>query len=123
VQGASGWPGGNRFKFGVAHVLTGDNAGAELEVEMHDGDDLELLLGLPYPLAQGDEIEVRIDCNKEARDIEYGCKSPLRWGDQWGLHHRGFPDIPVADQGSLMAPGAQTPSVPGEGSVTSMDAE
>ena len=109
------------YQYGVLHMLTGDNAGAEVEVQLHSGDDIELLLPLPYPLAPGDEGEIRIDCIKEARDVVHGCKSPLRWGDEWSLHHRGFPDIPVADQGSLLAPGAQTPSVPGSGPVTSMD--
>lgn len=111
------------YQYGVLRMLTGDNAGAEVEVELHDGDDIHLLLPLPYALSPGDLGEIRIDCIKEARDVVHGCKSPLRWGDEWSLHHRGFPDIPVADQGSLLAPGAQTPSVPGSGPVTSMDIE
>jgi uncharacterized phage protein (TIGR02218 family) len=122
VTGDSEWPGGDQFKFGVAKVITGDNAGAEVEVELHDDDSIELLLPLPYALAEDDELQFRIDCNKEARDTDFGCKSELRWGAEWPLHHRGFPDIPIADQGSLLAPGAQTPSVPGSGTV-SMEAE
>jgi uncharacterized phage protein (TIGR02218 family) len=114
----SNWPDDNRFnRTGVVHVLTGDNAGAEVEVELQDGLDIELLLIMPYPFQTGDQFEIRIDCNKEARDEVGGCKSLLRWSDEWIFHHRGFPDIPVADQDSLRFPGAQAPSVPGTGTV------
>lgn len=119
VIGDSSWPGGQKFRYGVVRVVTGDNAGAEIEVESHDGNDIELLLPMPYAFTPGDEIQIRIDCNKEARDIVYGCKSPDRWGDQWPLHHRGFPDIPVADAASLQFPGAQQRSGTGSGTIPS----
>jgi uncharacterized phage protein (TIGR02218 family) len=118
VTGDSTWPDGEQFRGGVLRVLTGDNAGAMVEIEVHEDGYLEFLLPLAYPMAIGDGMEVRIDCNKQARDEVYGCKSPLRWGDAWIDHHRGFPDIPVADQDSLRMPGAQAPSVPGTGTVT-----
>lgn len=103
------------YRYGVVRVTSGDNAGAETEVELHDGLDLELLLPFAYPLEPGDTFEIRIDCNKEARDTVHGCKSELRWGAQWTRHHRGFPDIPLADAAALQVPGAQTPFIPGTG--------
>lgn len=123
VLGDSDYPADERFRYGVMRFLTGDNAGIELEVEHHDGSDFALLLPLPYPAQPGDEAQVRIDCLKEARDEVYGCKSPLRWGADWIYHHRGFPDIPVADAASLQFPGAQAPSVPGRGTVAMTEAE
>lgn len=101
------WPVGDIFTGGVLRVLTGDNAGAEVDVELQDGTDIELLLPLPYAMQAGDEFEIRIDCNKEARDEVHGCKSPLRWGADWTDHHRGFPDIPTAAAAALLSPGAQ----------------
>ncbi len=99
------------YRFGVVKVTSGDNAGAEVEVELHEEDSggirIELLLPLPYQLEPGDTLDIRIDCNKEARDEVHGCKSPLRWGADWTRHHRGFPDIPLADATSLQVPGAQ----------------
>lgn len=117
VNGDSSWPGGQKFRYGVVRVITGDNAGAEIEVERHDGDEIDLLLPMPYAFTQGDEIQVRIDCNKEARDDVYGCRSPDRWGAEWVDHFRGFPDIPVADADSLRFPGAQQNSGPGSGTI------
>lgn len=114
----SGFLAAPAYNFGVIKVTSGDNAGAQVEVELHETGELTLLLPLPYPLAEDDEFDIRIDCNKVARDDVHGCKSELRWGAEWNRHHRGFPDIPVARQGSLTVPGAETPSVPGSGSVT-----
>lgn len=120
VIGDSSWPGGSRFTQGVVRMTTGDNAGAEMDVESVDsGDGVTLLLHLPYDLAPGDTGQIRIDCNKQARDAVGGCLSPLRWGDEWVLHHRGFPDIPVADQDSLRFPGAQINSGTGSGTIPS----
>jgi uncharacterized phage protein (TIGR02218 family) len=108
------------YNYGVVRVTSGDNAGAEVEVELHSEDSngirIELLLPLPYPLAPADTLDIRIDCNKLARDADGGCLSPLRWGADWVRHHRGFPDIPTADGASLQVPGAQTPFQPGTGS-------
>lgn len=111
----SGWPVDNIYTGGVLRFVTGQNAGAEVDIEEQDGSDIELMLPLPYVVAPGDEVEIRIDCNKEARDAVYGCLSPLRWGDEWTLHHRGFPDIPTAAAAALLSPGAQ---VMGQGGGT-----
>lgn len=99
------------YELGVVKITSGDNAGAEVEVELHHNLNIELLLPLPYPLAPGDTLNIRIDCNKVARDTVHGCKSPLRWGSDWGRHHRGYPDIPVGDGGSSQIPGADLPGI------------
>lgn len=127
VIGGTDWPGDTRFIQGVMRVTSGDNEGAEIEVEAQtvtsNGDEIELLLPLPYALSPGDQLQFRIDCNKQARDEVGGCLSPLRWGADWVVHHRGFPDIPVADSVSLQFPGAQTNGAPGSGTVPSTVAE
>ena len=107
VAGGSGWPDDDIYTGGVLRVLSGDNAGAEVDVELQDGTTIELMLPLPYVMQPEDEFEIRIDCNKEARDEVYGCKSELRWGTDWINHHRGFPDIPTAAAAALLSPGAQ----------------
>jgi uncharacterized phage protein (TIGR02218 family) len=104
---SSGWLDPPAYNYGVVRFTSGDNDGAEVEVELHETGALTLLLPLPYPVQPGDTFEARIDCNKEARDEIGGCKSPLRWGAEWPRHHRGFPDIPTADAASLQVPGAQ----------------
>lgn len=127
VIGDSSWPGDERFVQGVMRVVSGDNTGAEVEVEVQtvdsSGNSIELLLPLPYPLEPGDEVQFRIDCNKQARDAVGGCKSPLRWGPEWVLHHRGFPDIPIADSVSLQFPGGQIRGAPGGGTVPSTETQ
>lgn len=107
------------YRFGVVRVMSGDNTGAEVEVEVHEDDTngirIELLLPLPYPLAPSDLLDIRIDCNKVDQDMVFGCRSELRWGSDWFRHFRGFPDIPVSEQVSIQVPGAQTPSRPTTG--------
>lgn len=115
VLEGSGWLESPAYQYGVVKFTSGDNAGAEVEVETQESSGLTLLLPLPYPVQSGDTFEIRIDCNKEARDVVGGCKSELRWGDEWIRHFRGYPDIPVADAASLQVPGAQAPLMPGTG--------
>lgn len=97
------------YFLGVVEVLTGENAGAQMEVRDHAGDsnggDLTLALGLPFAMAPGDTFRIREDCSKEWNDAVHGC---LRhYGADRGLHHRGQPLIPTADGGAMMVPGAQ----------------
>lgn len=123
VVGDTTWPDGEIFNQGVIEMETGDNAGAQMDVETVEsdtsGDNVTLLLHLPYDLVPGDTGRIRIDCNKQARDAVHGCLAPIRWGDQWVLHHRGFPDIPIADADSLRFPGAQINSGTGSGTISS----
>lgn len=106
------------FYPGLLQFLTGSNAGKYIEVESYLNLAGKFTLSFPvnYPIATGDTFRVRRDCNKRARDTAKGCKS---WfGADWALHFRGEPDIPIADQGAVQMPGAQTPqtfTVPGVG--------
>lgn len=115
VSPDTNWPAEDIYTGGVIRFTSGMNAGAEVDIETQDGAEIELMLPLPYVIQAGDEFEIRIDCNKEARDDVYGCRSELRWGDDWIYHHRGFPDIPTAAASALLSPGAQ---VMGQGGGT-----
>lgn len=63
------------FEFGVVEFLTGDNAGATLEVETYSGPegDIHLSFLAPFPIKQGDELRIRRDCGKTYSDcMGYG---------------------------------------------------
>ena len=118
VATGSGWAGEGAYNQGVIRVLTGDNAGAQMEVESHTHDSggtgrIELLLPLPYPLQVGDQMDFQEDCSKVWDDAVHGCLH--HWGTERALHFRGQPHIPVEDANNLQIPGAQTPRVPGTG--------
>lgn len=97
--------GDDYYERGVLRVLTGQNAGAEMEVRSNASGVVVLALGLPYPMAVDDTFEIRKDCSKEWDDAENGCL--FHWGDDRWAHFRGQPDIPTADGGASMIPGAQ----------------
>lgn len=93
----------NFYKPGLIQFLTGQNAGKYIEVEESQTDGtIGLLFELPYSLAVGDTYRIRVDCNKIARDEKKGCKK--FYGDQWGLHFRGEPDMPIQDEIQLTTP-------------------
>ena len=94
------------FEPGLMQWLTGDNAGKYVEIESYNGDLKEVSLNYPtsYNIKVGDTYRIRVDCNKQARDSDKGCKK--FFGAQWILHFRGEPDIPVGDAGTLTTPGA-----------------
>lgn len=94
------------FVPGVVEWLTGQNAGQEMEVDTYAVGVVDLSLGLSYEIAEGDTYRIRQDCNKRDRlrgTVAGDCK------DKHNnlLNFRGQPDIPVADGGSNMVPGAQ----------------
>lgn len=93
------------YVLGVVEALTGDNAGAQMEVRAHASDTLTLALGLPVAFQVGDQFRIRKDCSKEWDDAANGCL--FHWGADRGLHYRGQPLIPTADAGASMVPGAQ----------------
>jgi uncharacterized phage protein (TIGR02218 family) len=98
---------GDFYSPGVVRVTSGANAGHEMEVDDYDGatKTITLALSLPFAFAEDDEIEIRQDCSKIARDETHGCK--YHWGAEWIHHIQGEPDIPVSDGGANMIPGAQ----------------
>lgn len=97
------------FMPGVVDWLSGDNAGAQMEVDDHEnashGNFVRLALPMPYAISVGDTYRIRQDCTKVHDDAEHGCI--YHFGSEWVNHFQGEPDIPVSDGGSNMIPGAQ----------------
>lgn len=93
------------YELGVLRVTSGQNEGAEMEVRTYASGAIELALGLPFPMANGDTFDIRKDCSKEWDDADNGCL--FHWADARWAHFRGMPDIPTEDGGASMVPGAQ----------------
>lgn len=89
------------FDLGVIEVLSGPNAGAELEVESWAADGTVRLTFLsPFPFTGAETLRIRQDCDKtEASCIAYGNIARMR------AEHM----TPVQDQG-IMVPGAYVKS-------------
>lgn len=83
---------------GVVRWLTGDNAGAEVEVEQYASGVFTLARPLYFPIVIGDTYEARIDCPKTVA----GCKARGRFPNNF----RGEHLIPVDREGELLTPGA-----------------
>ena len=100
---------------GMVFFTSGLNAGLSREIESNTVDGwITLRFEAMFPIADGDGLQYRPDCNKIARDASKGCAAPHHWGTAWPLHFRGEPDIPIGDAGSMETPGAS--ASPGEGS-------
>lgn len=85
------------FAPGVVEVLTGANAGADMDVDQFfTGGIIQLALQMPMPFQAGDTIRIRVDCDKEFST----CKVK---GNV--LEFRGEHLTPVADT-ALAVPGA-----------------
>lgn len=88
------------FAPGVIEVLTGANAGADMDVdEFFEGGIIRLALQMPMPFQVGDTFRIRVDCDKSFET----CKAK---GNV--LEFRGEHLTPVADTG-LAVPGAYVP--------------
>lgn len=102
---------------GMVFWATGLNAGRSYEIDTNtSGGLITLSHEAAWPIQIGDTLQYRVDCNKQARDTSKGCKASIRWGDDWVLHFRGEPDIPIGDAGAMETPGAS--SAPGSGGST-----
>lgn len=102
---------------GIVLWTTGLNTGRTYEVDTNTaGGLITLAIETAWPIQIGDEVLYRPDCNKLARDTEKGCAKPDHWGEEWPLHFRGEPDIPIGDAGQMETPGAS--SSPGSGGAT-----
>lgn len=86
------------FRLGVVEWLTGDNAGAQMEVDAQTGGAITLALPMPYAIKPGDEFRIRQDCDK--------TKEMCREVHNNLLNMRAEPFIPV-DGGKSLIPGAQ----------------
>src|SRR5690606_14943408 len=98
-------PDNNFYVPGVVEWLTGDNAGAQMEIDQNTAGTFALSLPMPSAIQIGDTFRVRQDCSKLWDDAAHGCL--YHWGPDRNIYHGGFPDIPVADGGASMVPGAQ----------------
>lgn len=102
-------PSSGFFEPGVVEWLTGNNAGHQMEVYSHVDDSAEnyvkLALPMPYAIEAGDTFRIRQDCSKLWDDAEHGCL--YHYGTERKNHFQGEPDIPVADGGANLIPGAQ----------------
>lgn len=94
---------------GVIQWVTGENAGAESDIETQVLDsgvgEFSLAIPLPFNIQSGDTYRRRQDCNKVALtkgDLQGDCK------DKHNnlLNFRGQNFIPIADASSSMLPGA-----------------
>lgn len=99
---------------GIVVWSTGQNAGKTYEIDTNTSAGV-ITLGheTAFPIELGDTGMYRPDCTKRARDEDKGCMAPHHWGDDWVLHFRGEPDIPIGDAGAMESPGAS--SRPGQG--------
>lgn len=90
------------FDFGVIKFITGDNTGAELEVEtwLADGN-VTLSFVTPYPVKPGDEFDIRRDCGKTETD----CKAYNNIINMRAEH------LTPVENSSVMVPGAYVKSV------------
>lgn len=101
---------------GIVKWVTGMNAGKTYEIEWNEPDgEINLAFETAFPIHVGDQLQYREDCTKHARDDEKGCRHWFE--DDWVLHFRGEPDIPIGDAAALATPGAS--SGPGQGGRTS----
>lgn len=97
---------------GLVEWITGMNAGRSKEIDSNTADgQITLRFPTDFPIQVGDQLRYRPDCNHHARDDMRGCKR--WWAEQWVLHFRGEPDIPIGDAGAMEVPGAS--SGPGQG--------
>lgn len=87
------------FDLGVVEWLTGNNAGAQMEIDTHASDVLTLSLPLAYAIQVGDTYQRRQDCDKTAAM----CKDT----HNNLVNMRAELFIPIADAGASMVPGAQ----------------
>jgi len=89
---------------GMLRWTVGANAGRSCEVEAQSAAGVvSLAFETMFPIEEADEFEIRPDCTKW-KDGANGCRH--HFGDDWVLHYRGEPYIPVADADALNTPGA-----------------
>lgn len=97
------------FSPGVVEWLTGENAGAQMEVDAYENDSnghyVRLALPMAYEISSGDTYRIRQDCSKRWDDADHGCL--YHYGSERVNNFQGEPDIPVSDGGANMVPGAQ----------------
>lgn len=90
---------------GVTEWLSGDNAGGQMEIDDNTTSVITLSLDMPFAIQIGDTYRRRQDCNKRDR-LRNGVTGDCKDKHNNLVNFGGQPDIPVADGGTLMVPGA-----------------
>lgn len=95
----------NYFAPGLVEMLTGDNAGQQVEVDTYDYTSgvVELRFPTVSPMTVGDTYRIRRQCTKQWTGHN-SCET--FWGADKTLHFRGEPAIPVGQSDSISTPGA-----------------
>ncbi|KRD71454.1 DUF2163 domain-containing protein [Lysobacter sp. Root96] len=88
----------DHFRYGVLLWTSGANAGQSVEVETNTAGEVQLVFDLPYAIEDGDEFDIRQDCDKT---FEY-CDEV----HDNHLFFRGEHLIRLADAANVMVPGA-----------------
>lgn len=89
---------------GMVKWITGDNAGAQMDVETQTTTTtISLARECIYPIQIGDTFEIRPDCTKW-KDGPLGCKE--HHGENWVFWYRGEPQLKPQDSDSALTPGA-----------------
>ena len=88
---------------GMLKWITGDNAGAQIDVETQAGTTVSLARECIYPIKNGDTFQIRPDCTKW-KDGPLGCK--IHHGADWVKWYRGEPQLRPQDSDSALIPGA-----------------
>lgn len=94
----------NAYRPGLIRWLTGDNAGRQYEVESYDASAVvTTTFPMTFAAQVGDAFEIRPDCT-HWKEGDNSCRT--FHGDDWVLHYRGEPWIPVGEQDQINIPGA-----------------
>ena len=99
----------NYFAPGLVEMLTGDNAGQQVEVDTYDYTSgvVELRFPTVSPMTVGDTYRIRRQCTKQWTGHN-SCET--FHGADKTLHFRGEPHIPVGQSDNLTTPGAGIPT-------------
>jgi len=93
---ATGPNGALSFVPGLVRWTTGDNVGWTSEIEIVDGNTIELRFGTPYPIQIGDEFDARPDCDKVWTTCKDDFDNIPNFRGEW--------TIPVVDESSQSVP-------------------
>ena len=95
------------FAPGLVEMLTGDNAGQQVEVDTFAAGVVELRFPTVSPMQVGDTYRIRRQCSKRWTGHN-SCET--FWTTDKTLHFRGEPHIPIGQSDNLTTPGAGIPT-------------
>jgi uncharacterized phage protein (TIGR02218 family) len=96
----------NTYVPGMLEWISGPNAGRSQGVSEQDEDgNISVYDATQFPVSVGHSFRIRHDCTKWVYGT-HGCKENFGGGDEWKLHYRGEPFIPISDADAVNTPGA-----------------